>query len=465
MIHLGNLCLMRSFVPLAVAMILAGLVSGSAFAQNAVGGAETVERDVSGDFGGNNRAVNTGDQVFQNEAISTAAQSSTNLRFLDETALAIGPQARVVLDKFVYNADRTARRTVVAALKGALRWTSGKSQAKAYQIKTPLAAIGVRGTQFDLLVENGQETVILRDGKVRVCLAGSKDCKPLNNPGDVAYITPGIISIAPRSAPSSQQFAESCLTGTEGQCTINAAGPSIVQFASIPTTPKLGFTGLHIGITAALGKTKQSTRWSGTPSFEQSIGLGNVPRNQSSWDRNGNITVDVGYDFANGPIIFGLEGEVAAQPFVCDTQLITTVRNGGLRVSTSSRVAVKAITNIKGRIGYVFNERLMGYGVAGVSMGFTEENFKINNSLAVTGQIYDNTRNRMRLGFVVGAGAEVKLTDFISVKMEYNYYDLGTASQTIAEGSRGGGGTTGQSATARTHIRGELIKGGLTFRF
>ncbi len=242
-------------------VLLAGLAPLPVLAQSAIGGAETVERDVSAELAGRNRAVNTGDQVFANEAIVTATQSAASLRFLDDTALEIGPQARVILDRFVYNADQTARRSVVAAFKGALRWTSGRSRSGAYQIRTPLAAIGVRGTQFDLVVEDGQETVILRDGRVRVCLAGSSECKGLNNPGDVALITPGAISIAPRNAPSPRDFAEGCLSGAEAGCTISPSGPSIVQFASIPAAPVFGFTGFRIGISGIYTHSSQRTTW------------------------------------------------------------------------------------------------------------------------------------------------------------------------------------------------------------
>ncbi len=198
-------------------------------AQTAIGDAQTVIRDVRAISPGTERKVNGGDAVFQNEAISTAAQSSTNLRFRDATSLAIGPEARVVLDRFVYNADRTARRSVVSAVRGALRWTSGESRPSAYRVRTPLAAIGVRGTQFDLIVEQGIETVILRDGQVNVCLTGSDLCRSLLNPGDVAVITPGAIDTTPRDTPSANEFEQSCLT--TGGCTIDTAGPGIVDFA------------------------------------------------------------------------------------------------------------------------------------------------------------------------------------------------------------------------------------------
>jgi opacity protein-like surface antigen len=448
------------------AAAIAVLLSASpALAQTAIGGAETVERDVSGDLSGQVRDVGAGDQVFQDEAISTAAQSSANLRFLDSAALAIGPEARVVLDRFIYNADQTARRSVVAAVKGALRWTSGRSRSNAYQIRTPLAAIGVRGTQFDLIVENGQETVILRDGKVRVCLTGSDLCKPLNNPGDVAYITPGVIDVAQREAPSPQEFSQGCLSGTDGACRIDPVGPSIVQLASLPATPALGFTGFRIGLTGSYSKTRHDTRWGGSPNLEQSIGLGNVPRNQSGHSDTFDLSVDVGYDFRSGPVVFGIEGDLSLNPLNCDTEAFKNVNFGRVTVTTRSSIDVVAAASIRGRLGFALTDKLLAYGIGGVTLGFTNESLRVNNSLATTADLYQQNASRARIGYVVGAGAEYQLTRFISAKIEYNHFDLGSVTANIPESVRGNITGSGQFAAPRTRISGDVLKAGFNFRF
>jgi opacity protein-like surface antigen len=459
---------------LFAAAMLAFLASADGgFAQSAIGGAETVERDVSGELEGRNRPVGIGDQVFQNEAISTADASAANLRFLDETALAIGPRARVILDRFIYNADRTARRGVIAAARGALRWTSGRSRANAYQIRTPLAAIGVRGTQFDLVVENGQETVILRDGRVRVCLTGTDLCRPLNNPGDVAYITPTAIDVAPRDAPSAQDFSNACLTGQEGQCRIDPNGPSIVSLAALPGLPTLGFTGFRLGLTTSVQRTRQITDWDGSASVQQSIGLGNVPARQSSASERVGFGIDVGYDFRNGPVIFGIGAELSGQPFGAATESVSvqsfTLPNFAagqtIDVTVRSSAALNAAATIKGRLGVALTDDFIAYGVGGVSLGFTTESFLGDNSLAVTDQVYQGSRNRTRLGYVIGIGAEYRITPMISVMAEYNHFDYGRSTFVIPEAARGGAVPTGQFASPSTRINGDVFKTGLNFRF
>ena len=72
--------------------------------------------------------------------------------FLDETSLSVGPRSDVTLDHFIYDANRGTGRMVLSASRGALRFVSGSMESRSYQIRTPVATVGVRGTVFDLLV-------------------------------------------------------------------------------------------------------------------------------------------------------------------------------------------------------------------------------------------------------------------------------------------------------------------------
>ena len=160
--------------------------SGMASAAERVGVAAAIQKDVSGSLGGSQRALSSGDSVFRDERVSTSAASSAQLMFLDETNLAIGPSSEVVLDRFVYNPDKTASDLSLSATKGVLRFISGSSQSRNYSIETPVATIGVRGTILDLIVEASRSTIILVEGASDVCIKGGR-CLGLVKPG--TYIT------------------------------------------------------------------------------------------------------------------------------------------------------------------------------------------------------------------------------------------------------------------------------------
>ncbi|WP_134498355.1 FecR domain-containing protein [Microvirga pakistanensis] len=185
---------------------------GPALAQRNIGSAVVVNRNVSGALGGRTRAINPGDGVFSNENIRTANESAAQFQFLDETRLALGPSASVVLDRFVYNPDRTTREAVVRIATGALRWVSGASQPSAYQVRTPHAVIGVRGTAFDLLVDSQRTSVALREGVIVVCLIRTPQrCATLNMPGQAVAVTRSAIEGPRPAGPTTTQFAERCL--------------------------------------------------------------------------------------------------------------------------------------------------------------------------------------------------------------------------------------------------------------
>jgi hypothetical protein len=196
----------------------------AALAAVRIGDAALVQRDVSGSLPGRERKVAQGDDVFLDEMIRTAPASAAKISFVDATALSLGPQAAVKLDRFVFRDDRSAKAMAVTVTKGAMRWVSGLSPSSAYEIKTPQAIIGVRGTIFDVLVAGGRTSVVLQEGSVEVCTTGARRrCKTLSRKGDVIEVSGGSLS-GPRSGgPSPSDFASRCLAATSRSCIVTAS--------------------------------------------------------------------------------------------------------------------------------------------------------------------------------------------------------------------------------------------------
>ena len=90
--------------------------------------------------------VSLGDQV------QTANASMLQILLLDRSNFTVGANARVTLDRFVYDPQRSASAVGVSVAKGAFRFISGKSVRNMpgkTAITTPVASIGVRGTIFE----------------------------------------------------------------------------------------------------------------------------------------------------------------------------------------------------------------------------------------------------------------------------------------------------------------------------
>jgi len=201
-------CTIATVVALAAGFL--ATVGGPAVAQTDIGAAVIAERQVSGSLNGQVRTVAVGSDVFADEVIRTGRDSAARLVFLDETQLMMTANAVVTLDRFVFNPDRTATEAVVRATRGAFRWVSGASPSGAYEIRTPIATIGVRGTVFDLLVEAARVTVVLQEGMIEVCTLARR-CVEVGRPGDVVVVTrTGLSGPAPGTA-NTFDFYQACV--------------------------------------------------------------------------------------------------------------------------------------------------------------------------------------------------------------------------------------------------------------
>ncbi|MEI9900851.1 MAG: hypothetical protein WDN31_12765 [Hyphomicrobium sp.] len=85
---------------------------------DSIGSAVAILNDVTGAFRQDVRALSTGDDVRQDEVIAAGATSVAELMLRDETKLAIGPGARLTLDRFVYNPERSGGAIVLNLLRG-----------------------------------------------------------------------------------------------------------------------------------------------------------------------------------------------------------------------------------------------------------------------------------------------------------------------------------------------------------
>jgi ferric-dicitrate binding protein FerR (iron transport regulator) len=181
----------RALFGTGAAALLAAVVAATApAAAEGIGVASVVVRDVSGSAGGAPRRLDVGNEVFQDETITTARESNAQLLFLDQTSLTIGPSSDVVLDRFVFDGSRRASDFAVQATRGALRFVSGSSKSENYKIRTPVATIGVRGTIVDVFVRPGETIVILEEGASDVCVEGGR-CTGLVKPGTYIVVRSG----------------------------------------------------------------------------------------------------------------------------------------------------------------------------------------------------------------------------------------------------------------------------------
>src|SRR5207302_11225340 len=166
---------------------IAGLPTTTRAADERIGIAAVVRNSVS-QLEPRATRIAKGDEVVRNEVVRTAADSDARLVFRDDTNLSLGPGSTLKLDRTVFD-DPKPGDIAIKLTQGAFRFVTGNSEKEAYVIKTPIATMGVRGTTLDILVKKRRNKIVLRAGKVTVCVPGPGKCVDLNHEGDSANIT------------------------------------------------------------------------------------------------------------------------------------------------------------------------------------------------------------------------------------------------------------------------------------
>lgn len=92
------------------------------------------------------------ERVILNDEIRTGSASLLQILLLDRSTFTVGANARVAVDRFVFDPARNTRSTGISVTRGAFRFMSGRAlgrPAGAASVRTPVASIGIRGTIFE----------------------------------------------------------------------------------------------------------------------------------------------------------------------------------------------------------------------------------------------------------------------------------------------------------------------------
>jgi hypothetical protein len=161
------------------------LTGGAVAEAQKIGTATRILTAVNGDYG----SVEVREPVHKDENIRTSKSGLGEFVFADGTRFAVGAGSSVKLDKFVYDDSQSVQKLSIRAAKGTFRWISGRSKSSAYEIKTPVGTIGIRGTKFDFYVgADGTTAIVLLGGAVRFC--GTGGCVQLRRKCDCVIAKP-----------------------------------------------------------------------------------------------------------------------------------------------------------------------------------------------------------------------------------------------------------------------------------
>ncbi len=136
-----------------------GLLLCSAWAaaqDDVIGYVKTVTGGVTVISAGRPSAALPGMALRKGDVLKTASNASVGVTLKDSTVLSSGPDSEVAIDDYAYAPSQDALKLSLRMSKGTLHYISGviaKLRPEAVDIKTPTGIIGVRGTEFAVLVD------------------------------------------------------------------------------------------------------------------------------------------------------------------------------------------------------------------------------------------------------------------------------------------------------------------------
>ena len=108
--------------------------------------------EVSAIADGSSRELKQGDFVYVNDEIQTGSRSFAVLQFTDGAKVTVRPDTKLVIETYLYTGNDSDEATL-SLVSGGLRVITGamaKTHPENYKVRTPVALMGVRGTEFSI---------------------------------------------------------------------------------------------------------------------------------------------------------------------------------------------------------------------------------------------------------------------------------------------------------------------------
>ncbi len=172
--------------------------------------------------------------------------------------------------------------------------------------------------------------------------------------------------------------------------------------------------------------------------------------------------------------IQGLAGASGSSSVIAVTPVVTPLAVDNYISGTSVSRSLDYLGTVRGRIGYLVTPTLLAYATGGLAYGGANLSSSflaqtpLLSAIGVTPVVGASSYSDTRVGWTVGGGLEWLFAPNWSAKLEYLYYDLGTAAtpKSAFNQSFGLAGLLGvglQQTAAQ--FNGHIVRAGLNYHF
>ena len=119
---------------------------------------------------GRREPLKRGSRVAEGDQIVTQSNGHVHVRFVDNALVSVRPNSQLTINRYDYDAESPELSAVkFELLEGVTRAISGKAARAArnrFRLNTPIAAIGVRGTDFVVSAYGGTTRALVNEGSI-----------------------------------------------------------------------------------------------------------------------------------------------------------------------------------------------------------------------------------------------------------------------------------------------------------
>lgn len=153
-----------------IVAIIIPLMSASAYAESRAAG--VVSMTIGKAYLNDDTLIKVGTELNEGDKIETLSNGHVYIRFVDNGLVSIRPDSQLLIEHYQFNADTPSNSVIKFDLtEGVMRSISGagaKAARDKFRLNTPIAAIGVRGTDFVVKASSSLIQAVVNEGAIVV---------------------------------------------------------------------------------------------------------------------------------------------------------------------------------------------------------------------------------------------------------------------------------------------------------
>ncbi|HYC45774.1 MAG TPA: FecR family protein [Burkholderiales bacterium] len=258
-------------------VLLLGFACLCAAAAHAAANIEGIGGDVRAGAAAPLAPVRLGQRIDVGSIVTTGPKSRATLRFPDGQAVALHENSEFRITEYAYNREQPAGdRSRLELLKGTMRMVTGaigRRNPQIVSVRTPMATMGVRGTDFMLAIVNPLFFQVL-NGQISVVNSAGQTVFASGAIGTVAADGTAALTIPASQLPPGIVNAFNQLTKLQ-LAGLAPAEPVAKPGGALPGLPALAVQGaVLIGIAAAIAGDEADLTTPGTTGTTGTTGTG-----------------------------------------------------------------------------------------------------------------------------------------------------------------------------------------------